>query len=161
MAATLRGPYGQTILEPTSNPYTIGRGPDNQLVLQDTKVSSHHAEIRSQGQGYEIIDLGSSNGTFVNEQQLVPYAPRLLSNSDQIRLGDSRFLFEAGAMPSQPHIEATVYGGSGQGGNSSYAPTVAAPSSYIGNEYGAPQGAYAPKSEISRLRQQDGMSYGR
>ena len=149
MTATLRGPYGQTILEPGPNPYTIGRGPDNQLVVQDNKVSSHHAEIRSQGQGYAIIDLGSSNGTFVNEQPLVPYAPRLLSNGDHIRLGDTRFLFEAGAMPSQPPIEATVYGSLGQAGNSSYAPTVAAPSSYIGNEYGAPQGAYAPPPAIS------------
>jgi hypothetical protein len=104
------------------------------------------AEIRSQGQGYEIIDLGSSNGTFVNEQQVVPYAPRLLSNGDHIRLGDTGFLFEAGTMPSQPYIEATVYGGSGQGGNSSYAPTVATPPSYIGNEFGAPPAAYASPS---------------
>jgi pSer/pThr/pTyr-binding forkhead associated (FHA) protein len=65
MAATLRGPNGQSILEPTSYPYTIGRSPDNQLAVYDAKVSSHHAEIRFQGQGYEIIDLGSSNGTFV------------------------------------------------------------------------------------------------
>src|SRR6185437_11264915 len=147
MTATLKGPYGQTALEPTSNPYTIGRSPDNQLVVQDSKVSSHHAEIRSQGQGYELIDLGSSNGTFVNEHQLAPYAPRLLSNGDQIRLGDTRYLFEAGALPSQPPIEATVYGGPGQGSSPSYAPTVAAaPPAYIGNEYGAQQGGYVPPS---------------
>ena len=148
MAATLRGPNGQSVLEPTSYPYTIGRSPDNQLAVHDAKVSSHHAEIRFQGQGYEIIDLGSSNGTFVNEQQLAPYAPRLLSNGDQIRLGDSGFLFEAGVMPSQPPIEATVYGGSGQGSNPSYAPTVAAPPPYIGNEYGAQQGGFAPAPAV-------------
>lgn len=149
MAATLRGPNGQSILEPTSYPYTIGRSPDNQLAVHDAKVSSHHAEIRFQGQGYEIIDLGSSNGTFVNEQRVAPYAPRLLSNGDQIRLGNSGFLFEAGAMPSQPPVEATVYGGSGQGSNPSYAPTVAAPPpSYIGNEYVAQQSGFAPAPPV-------------
>src|SRR5579871_535333 len=144
MAATLRGPFGQTILEPTANPYTIGRSSDNQLVVQDTKVSSHHAQIRAARQGYEIIDLGSSNGTFVNEQRIAAYAPRLLSNGDQIRLGDTGFLFEAGAMQSQPSNGATVFDGSGQGSNPSYAPTVAAPSAYSGNEYVVQQGAYAP-----------------
>ncbi|HZU70586.1 MAG TPA: FHA domain-containing protein [Ktedonobacteraceae bacterium] len=149
MPATLKGPYGQTILEPTANPYTIGRSQDNQLVVQDAKVSSHHAEIRSQGQNYEIVDLASSNGTFVNEQRLAPYTPRPLSNGDQIRFGDTVFLFDAGVMPSQPQIEPTVYGGPNQGSNPSYPPTVAAPPSFNGYEYGAQQGGYTPPPPVA------------
>src|SRR5579885_2480732 len=152
MPATLKGPYGQTILEPTANPYTIGRSQDNQLVVQDAKVSSHHAEIRSQGQNYEIVDLASSNGTFVNEQRLAPYTPRPLSNGDQIRFGDTVFLFDAGVMPSQPQIEPTVYGGPNQGSNPSYPPTVAAPPSFNGYEYGAQQGGYTPPPLLRPLR---------
>src|SRR3974390_2153649 len=96
MEATLVGPYGQTTLEPTPYPFTIGRAPDNRLVVNELKVSSHHAQIRPEGQGYEIIDLGSSNGTFVNEQQLLPNLPRFLYPGDQIRIGDTRFTYEAG-----------------------------------------------------------------
>jgi predicted component of type VI protein secretion system len=142
MEATLKGPYGQTVLEPTPYPYTIGRAPDNQLVVNDPRVSSHHAQIRPEGQGYDIVDLGSSNGTFVNEQRLVPHVPRLLYAGDLIRIGDTWFTYEAGAM-SQPPIEATVYGGFGQGSNPSYSPTVATPPPpYTGDDHGAPQGGY-------------------
>lgn len=44
---------------------TIGRTQDNQLVLNDLSVSSHHAEILLKEQGYWITDVGSTNGTFV------------------------------------------------------------------------------------------------
>ncbi len=45
----------------------IGRAPDNDLVLADLSVSRYHAELRNSGAGrYEIADLGSANGTFVN-----------------------------------------------------------------------------------------------
>ncbi len=116
MEATLVGPYGQTTVEPTPYPFTIGRASDNRMVVNDLKVSSHHAQIRPEGQGYEIIDLGSSNGTFVNEQQLVPNLPRFLNPGDQIRIGDTRFTYEAGTMAQQT-IERTVYGGFNQENN--------------------------------------------
>src|ERR1700676_1699879 len=115
MVATLKGSFGQTTLEAVPHPYTIGRAPDNQLVVNDLKASSYHAQIRSEGQSYEVTDLGSWNGTYVNEQQLVPHVPHLLSVNDQIRIGDTTFVFEAGAMPSQTSQAATVYGGSSQG----------------------------------------------
>jgi hypothetical protein len=124
MEATLKGPYGQTNLEPTPYPYTIGRAPENLLIVNDPKVSSHHAQIRPEGQGYDIVDLGSSNGTFVNEQRLVPNVPRLLYTGDQVRVGDTVFVYEAGAM-SQPFGESTVYGGFSQGSTPSYSPVVA------------------------------------
>ena len=145
MEATLKGPYGQTNLEPTPYPYTIGRAPENLLVVNDPKVSSHHAQIRPEEQGYDIVDLGSSNGTFVNEQRLVPNVPRLLYTGDQVRIGDTVFVYEAGAM-SQPFGESTAYGGFSQGSTPSYSPVVATPPPYRVDSYGAPQGGYAPYS---------------
>src|SRR6266852_1311533 len=73
MKAVLNGPFGQ--VELGLAPLTIGRTPGNQLVLAEPKVSSHHAEIRPQGQDYVIIDLGSTNGTFVNDQRLTSNVP--------------------------------------------------------------------------------------
>ncbi len=146
MNAALTGPNGQSALETSSYPYTIGRSPNNQLVVNDSKVSTHHAQIRSNGQGYEILDLASSNGTFVNEQQLVPHVPRHLSANDRIRIGETTFVFETGLMPLQPELEATVYAGGNQGSNlvnPAYSPTVVSPASpppaYPAERFGVPQ----------------------
>ena len=120
----LKSSYGQTILEPTPYPYNVGRAPDNQLVVNDIKVSSHHAQIRPDGDGYVIVDLGSSNGTFVNEQRLVPNQSHILSSNDRIRIGDTTFVFEGNAPSTQSEGEATVYAGSSQGDIASYPPPV-------------------------------------
>lgn len=91
--ASLTGPMGKIPLGTTR--FTIGRAPDNQLVLSnDAKVSSHHAEISLAGQNYAIADLGSTNHTFVNEQDLYHNPPRLLQHGDIIRIGDTRFTYE-------------------------------------------------------------------
>ncbi len=93
MEASLIGPLGRTTLGSTR--LTIGRAPDNNLVVNDGKASSHHAEIRPEGQYYSIVDLGSTNGTFINEQQIYSGMPRLLQAGDTIRIGDTRFSLEA------------------------------------------------------------------
>jgi pSer/pThr/pTyr-binding forkhead associated (FHA) protein len=46
--------------------FTIGRAPDCDLVLADPTVSWHHAELRWGADGWQITDLGSTNGTLVN-----------------------------------------------------------------------------------------------
>ncbi len=50
---------------------TIGRSPENVLILKDTKVSSRHAQIDMTKQGAVLTDLGSKNGTFVSGQSIV------------------------------------------------------------------------------------------
>jgi serine/threonine protein kinase/limonene-1,2-epoxide hydrolase len=96
MEAVLHGPMGRTSLGATV--VTMGRAQDNQLVISDSKVSFHHAEIRPGGQGYSIIDLRSMNGTFVNEQQLIPGMPRQLNQGDAIRIGDTTLTYVISGM---------------------------------------------------------------
>jgi pSer/pThr/pTyr-binding forkhead associated (FHA) protein len=64
---------------------TIGRGVDCELRLDDTYVSQQHARIFDRGGDWYVEDLGSTNGTFVNEQKLV--APAMLTAGDRIRVG--------------------------------------------------------------------------
>jgi ABC transport system ATP-binding/permease protein len=66
----------------------IGRAPDNDVVVADLTVSHYHAELRNTGGGYQICDLGSHNGTFVNGQR-VQVAP--VTEVDVIGVGRSTF----------------------------------------------------------------------
>lgn len=56
--------------EVTSDRTGIGRSPDNDLVLNSKGVSKHHAVIEKKGPNYFLIDLGSSNGTFIGKQRV-------------------------------------------------------------------------------------------
>ena len=74
----------------------IGRVPDNDLVLSDLNVSRHHAELRKSPTGsYEIVDLGSHNGTFVNGQ---PVTAQMLTENDIVSIGSSTFRLKAGEL---------------------------------------------------------------
>ena len=72
----------------------MGRDPSCDLVLNDVEVSRRHARLIAQSGGYAIEDLGSTNGTFVNEQRIKTVVP--LQPGASIRLGDRvTLLYEA------------------------------------------------------------------
>ena len=66
---------------------TIGRSVECELRLDDTYVSQQHARIFDRSGNWYVEDLGSTNGTFVNEQKLV--APAMLTPGDKIRVGQT------------------------------------------------------------------------
>ena len=70
---------------------TIGRGETNDLCLDDIKASRFHAELRTTAEGMEVIDLNSTNGTFVNGECLTPTQPRALHEGDEIVVAKTRF----------------------------------------------------------------------
>jgi hypothetical protein len=70
---------------------TLGRG-DVEIKLDDPYASSHHARIGRQGHVLVIEDLGSTNGTYLNEEPLS--GPQPLHPGDHIRIGDSEFSYE-------------------------------------------------------------------
>ncbi|MDL2255214.1 FHA domain-containing protein [Parabacteroides sp. OttesenSCG-928-K15] len=64
----------------------IGKESDNDFVVEDPHVSRHHAQLEKQEDGlWLLIDLNSTNGTFVNGQQIIK---KRVSPTDEIRLGD-------------------------------------------------------------------------
>src|SRR5690606_6676544 len=81
--------------------YSVGRDPDAAIPLERDSVSRQHAALERDGRGpWRVIDLGSTNGTLVNER---PVEELTLKNGDQIRFGDVVFKFLSGG-----HIE-TLY----------------------------------------------------
>ena len=69
----------------------IGRKASNDIRPADPAVSRYHALIRRIDGQYVLNDLGSSNGTFLNDRAL--YAPHILQPGDRVRLGETEFVF--------------------------------------------------------------------
>ena len=71
---------------------TVGRGEENDFCLDDPKVSRLHAELKVTDDNMEVVDLGSTNGTFVNGEQLAPNLLCLLQSGDELYFGKTRFV---------------------------------------------------------------------
>ena len=81
----------------------LGRDGSNRIQLRDTEVSRQHAEIRQEGDDATLIDLGSSNGSFVNNELVRRHT---LRNGDRIQLGRTVMLF-TGADDASSHALAS------------------------------------------------------
>ena len=73
-------------------PVSIGRLPECDVILSDPNVSRRHAEVRRRGNEFVVVDLGSTNGTRVND---IGIRERQLVDGDEIGLGSTRIRFEA------------------------------------------------------------------
>jgi hypothetical protein len=80
----------------------LGRGSGSDIILQTSQASRQHAEISQHGDQFFIQDLGSTNGTFVNNEQVT--APRPLQPGDQVRIGDVVLAYELGAVGAAPAV---------------------------------------------------------
>jgi clan AA aspartic protease (TIGR02281 family) len=66
---------------------TIGRDTDNDVVVNDSKVSRHHAQIISDGGSFRIVDFNTTNGTFVNDSKVS--GETALRTNDVVRIGNT------------------------------------------------------------------------
>ncbi|MEW5659236.1 FHA domain-containing protein [Streptomyces cinereoruber] len=100
----------------------IGRALENELVVSDLQVSRHHAEFHATPDGrFEIRDLGSHNGTYVNGQPIAKGGTALLGPQDIVGVGHSTFRIVGGQLEefvdtgsvsfSARHLTVTVDGG--------------------------------------------------
>jgi FHA domain len=71
----------------------LGRGDHAEIRLEDPFASSRHAHIYAQAGTLVLEDLGSTNGTYLNEE-LLDTTPRPLHPGDHLRIGESEFVFE-------------------------------------------------------------------
>ncbi len=70
---------------------SVGRASENDVVLEDSDASRKHALFIRSAQGYGVQDLGTSNGTLVNDNPI--HEPVLLSNKDIVKIGDVQMTF--------------------------------------------------------------------
>jgi molecular chaperone DnaK (HSP70) len=71
---------------------TIGRGEENGLQIRDIKVSRLHAELHATSENLILVDLNSTNGTFVNGERLPANQPVEIKPNDELRFGNTRFI---------------------------------------------------------------------
>jgi pSer/pThr/pTyr-binding forkhead associated (FHA) protein len=71
---------------------TVGKSPDNQVVIEDGSISGHHCEFVGSANGFKLNDLGSTNGTFVNDKRVTSHD---LIDNDNVKLGKVRFKFKS------------------------------------------------------------------
>lgn len=69
---------------------TIGRGLGNDIILEDTRVSRHHAQLRYKSRRFWLTDLGSTNGTFLNGERVLEEA---LQDGDVVSLGGLEVIY--------------------------------------------------------------------
>jgi two-component system, cell cycle response regulator len=86
------------------SPVRIGRGADNTIVLDGDSVSRRHAHLERDGEGWRVVDDGSTNGTLLNDETVQGQAP--LANEDRIKVGPTILKYLTGAdVESQYHEE--------------------------------------------------------
>ena len=76
---------------PVKDTITLGRADSNTIALKDAKVSRQHAQIQQHGNQFIVVDLSSSNGTYVNGEKIEEH---VLQNNDEIQIGDYILQFQ-------------------------------------------------------------------
>ena len=114
------GPNSGMIIPLTKAPITLGRRPDNDVVLDEATVSRRHALIIESPAGFVLRDLSTTNGTFVNRDRL-GVGEKLLKHGDRIHLAGSEITFvfrQEGAVTQQMAVDAPATGAIALGGGS-------------------------------------------
>jgi len=72
---------------------SAGRHPNSDIFCDDITVSRRHTEFRRQNNQFQVVDVGSLNGTYVNRE---PVDSAVLANGDEVQIGKFRLVFLTG-----------------------------------------------------------------
>jgi len=92
---------------------TIGRSTENDIAFNDPKVSRNHAKITKKGKDYVLTDLGSFNGTSVNDEFINSIA---LNHGDEIKIGSAKIIFQAAVTKTPSTVEKIEFSKNGDYG---------------------------------------------
>ncbi|MBN1992697.1 MAG: winged helix-turn-helix domain-containing protein [Anaerolineae bacterium] len=111
-APSLTDPTGREHLL-SGETITIGRAVENDIVITSKRVSREHARVRREGWKAILEDMGSTNGTFLNDERLL--APTELHDKDRIKIGDVTLVFHDPDITTRdtpfPELEINVAAG--------------------------------------------------
>lgn len=93
------GPYAGQRMELELKTLALGRLPESDLYLDDDLVSGQHAELRCEDGVWQVVDLGSANGTMLNSANI---STARLSDGDVVQIGATQFVFWADKNVSEP-----------------------------------------------------------
>jgi pSer/pThr/pTyr-binding forkhead associated (FHA) protein len=85
-----KGPAPGKTFELTQKELTIGRDINNEIAINDPEISRRHCRLVQQAEGYTLEDLGSTNGTFVNEKRIS--GTHTLRHGESVRVGENVIL---------------------------------------------------------------------
>jgi hypothetical protein len=100
-------PSGVCIKRELSGPLILGRGDQPDVIdLTDFKAMQHgvsrrHCVLQPEGDHLTVTDLDSSNGTYLNDQRLVPHQPCFLTDSDRLILGTLHLILSFGVSENR------------------------------------------------------------
>jgi serine/threonine protein kinase len=86
----------------------IGRDPDNDITIDDRKASRHHSRIEFTGSYYQVVDLNSTNGTYLGNQRLIPGVAERWLPENALHIGDTWFRLLLSTGESSHTVGATV-----------------------------------------------------
>ena len=107
--------FNDRSLEVKSEKTTVGRLDDNQFQLAEPSISSHHCEIWTKGDDIVIKDLGSTNGSFVNEKPVEANKEAALRPGQVLRLGQVELRYETGKKQTEQARQTVKLGDGGMG----------------------------------------------
>jgi len=90
------------VLDGAAGPCWVGRGSDNQIVLESDTCSRKHANFESREETWWVVDNNSTNGTYVNDE---PAQRTALKRGDHIKIGDTIFKYLAGTDVEAEFVE--------------------------------------------------------
>jgi serine phosphatase RsbU (regulator of sigma subunit) len=97
---TIQGPELGRSFTLADETTTLGRQHDSDICLSGQAISRHHAQIVRRDDNYFLVDLDSSNGTYLNGAKVAPMTPMPLAEGDQVRIGP--YLLSLRLKPAEP-----------------------------------------------------------